>query len=159
MNKFPITPEGLHALKLELKDLKSRRPLVAAEIEAARAHGDLSENADYHAAKEKSGLLEAKIRDLEAKTSNCEVIDPAKITNPEKVVFGVSVKLEDVNSGEQKVYTILGPVESDTSKGIISIETPVAAALIGKKVGDFVEMRLPGGLKEYEVLEISTSKS
>lgn len=155
MSKFPITPLGLQLLKKELDDLKSQRPVVANEIEVARGHGDLSENADYHAAKEKSGLLEAKIRDAESKVSTANVIDPDKIKDPQKVVFGVSVKIEDIDTGEAKQITILGNYESDTKKNIISIDTPLARALIGKEASEFVEVKLPGGTKEYEVLEIS----
>lgn len=152
--KNPITPKGLETLKEDLKKFKSERPIVASEIETARAHGDLSENADYSAAKEKSGILEAKIRDLESLISNAEVIDPNKIKDPKRVVFGVTVKLEEVETGEEKKYSIYGPSESDTSKGWISIDTPLAKALIGKSLGDVVEIRLPNGKKEFEVLDI-----
>lgn len=152
--KHPITPRGLEKLKVELKSLKSERPAAAHAIELARAHGDISENADYDAAKERSGMLEAKIRDLEGRISNAQIIDPSKLINPEKVVFGVSVKLFEVESGEEKVLSIYGSAESDMTKGWISFETPMARALIGKRAGDIAELRLPGGNKSYEILEI-----
>lgn len=152
--KHPITPRGHNVLKEQLKAYKIERPVIANEIETARAHGDLSENADYHAAREKSGILEAKIRDVEAKLSTVEVIDPSKLTDLQKVVFGVTVEIEDLDSGEEKTISIYGPSESDTSKGWISIDTPLAKSLIGKEVGDVATMRLPSGVREYEVMKI-----
>jgi transcription elongation factor GreA len=130
------------------------RPELANAIEVARAHGDLSENAEYDAAKEKSGLTEAKIRDLEAKLSAAEIIDPRKLGTPSRVVFGVSVLLEDVDSGDERTVTILGADETDIDQGWISLESPLGKGLIGKEEGDTATVRLPGGAKEYEIREI-----
>ncbi len=152
--KRPTTPRGYEMMKKELKSLKAMRPEIAAAIEEARGHGDLSENADYDAAKEKSGMVEAKIRDLEAKISLSEIIDPRKIKDPQKVVFGVTVQLEEAESGESKKVTIVGADESNVDKGWISLESPMGKALIGKEAGDLVTIRLPGGVKEYEIMEI-----
>ncbi len=150
-----MTPRGYRQLRDELSRLKGMRPELAKAIEVARAHGDLSENAEYDAAKERSGLTEAKIRDLEAKLSYAEVINPADISNPEKVVFGVTVRIEDVDSGEERVLSIVGADESDVKKNLISLESPIGRGLIGREVGDIARMKLPGGVKEYEILEIS----
>jgi transcription elongation factor GreA len=137
--------------------LKAMRPEIARMIEVARGHGDLSENGDYDAAKEKSGMTEAKIRDIEARLATAEVIDPLKLGNPSRVVFGSSVKIEDVESGEQRVLSIYGAEESDVAKGWISYETPLGKSLIGKEEGDVTRVALPGGAREYEVLEIFVS--
>jgi transcription elongation factor GreA len=134
--------------------LKAMRPELARAIEIARGHGDLSENGDYDAAKEKSGMTEAKIRDIEARLAVAEVIDPRKLGPLNRVVFGSSVKIDDVDSGEQKVISIYGAEESDIEKGWISFEAPLGKALIGKESGDVVRVNLPGGTKEYEILEI-----
>ena len=123
--KRPITPRGYNALRTELQKLKAMRPELARAIEVARGHGDLSENGDYDAAKEKSGMTEAKIRDIEAKLSMADIIDPRKLSNPQKVVFGVSVRIEDVNSGEARTLAIVGADESDADRGWISIESPL----------------------------------
>jgi transcription elongation factor GreA len=152
--KRPITPRGYNAMRLELQKLKAMRPELARAIEVARGHGDLSENGDYDAAKEKSGMTEAKIRDLEAKLSMAEIIDPRKLAEPQKVVFGVSVKIEDVNSGESRGLTIVGADESDVDQGWISIESPLGRGLIGKELGDVARVQLPAGIREYEILEI-----
>jgi transcription elongation factor GreA len=141
-------------MRLELQKLKAMRPELARAIEVARGHGDLSENGDYDAAKEKSGMTEAKIRDLEAKLSMAEIIDPRKLAEPQKVVFGVSVKIEDVNSGESRGLTIVGADESDVDQGWISIESPLGRGLIGKELGDVARVQLPAGIREYEILEI-----
>jgi transcription elongation factor GreA len=137
--------------------LKAMRPEIARMIEVARGHGDLSENGDYDAAKEKSGMTEAKIRDIEARLATAEVIDPLKLGKPSRVVFGSSVKIEDVESGEQRVLSIYGAEESDVAKGWISYETPLGKSLIGKEEGDVTRVALPGGAREYEVLEIFVS--
>jgi transcription elongation factor GreA len=126
-------------------------------IEVARGHGDLSENGDYDAAKEKSGMTEAKIRDIEARLAMAEVIDPRKLGTPSRVVFGSSVKIEDLDSGDKKVLSIYGAEETDIEKGWISFEAPLGKALIGKEEGDVVKVPLPGGAREYEVLEIFVS--
>lgn len=138
----------------ELQRLKAMRPELALAIEVARGHGDLSENGDYDAAKEKSGMTEAKIRDLEAKLSLADIIDPLKISSPEKVVFGVSVIIEDVDSGEERTLSIYGADESDVERGWISIESPLGRGLIGKAQGEIAKVQLPGGIREYEVKEI-----
>jgi transcription elongation factor GreA len=130
------------------------RPELARAIEIARGHGDLSENGDYDAAKEKSGLTEAKIRDLEAKLSMAEIIDPRKLTVSDKVVFGVSVKVEDVDSGEAKTYTIVGADESAVERGWISCESPLGRGLIGKRTGEIAKVQLPAGSRELEVIEV-----
>ena len=152
--KHPMTPRGYDSLRDELQKLKAQRPELANAIEVARGHGDLSENADYDAAKEKSGMVEAKIRDIESKLSLAEVIDPRKLSNLDRVVFGVSVKIEDVDSGEEKVLSIVGAHESDIARGRISFESPLGKGLIGKRAGDIAVMNLPAGKKEYEIHEI-----
>lgn len=153
--KRPMTPRGNRAVKAELQKLKGMRPELAQAIETARGHGDLSENADYDAAKEKSGMVEAKIRDLEGRLSNCEIIDPAQISKLDRVVFGVTVTIEDVDSGQEKSWGIYGMEESDVGRGWISFETPLAKALLGKELGDCVQVKLPGGVKEYEIMNIA----
>jgi transcription elongation factor GreA len=150
--KRPITPRGYELLREELLKLRAMRPELAQAIEIARGHGDLSENGDYDAAKEKSGMVEAKIRDLEAKLSWAEIIDPKTLGNPDKVVFGVSVRLEETESGEQRVYQVVGADESNIEKGWLSIESPLGKALIGKERGDII--KAGGAQKEYEILEI-----
>lgn len=153
--KSPMTPRGYAALRTELTRLKGMRPELARAIEVARGHGDLSENGDYDAAKEKSGMTEAKIRDIEARLALAEVIDPRKFgSDISRVVFGVSVKIEDVDSGEQRVLSIFGAEESDVEKGWISFEAPLGKALIGKELGDVAKVPLPGGAREYEIIEI-----
>ena len=153
--KRPITPRGYDALREEIQKLKAMRPELAKAIEIARGHGDLSENADYDAAKEKSGMVEAKIRNIDSILSNCEVIDPNKINSTDKVVFGVTVEIEDVDSGETKKISLVGPDESDADKGWISIESPLGRSLIGQELGGIAKVNLPSGTKEYEVMEIS----
>ena len=156
--KRPMTPRGYAALRTELTRLKAMRPELARAIEIARGHGDLSENGDYDAAKEKSGMTEAKIRDIEARLAMAEVIDPRKLGEEiNRVVFGVSVKIEDIESGEQRTLSIFGAEESDIEKGWISFEAPLGKALIGKELGDVAKVPLPGGAREYEILEIFVS--
>jgi len=152
--KKTMTPRGNAAIREELRQLKAQRPEIAHAIEVARGHGDLSENGDYDAAKNKSGMVEAKIRECEMLLSQAEIVDPSKILDPQRVTFGVTVKIEDVDSGEQKNLSIYGSEESDVSKGWISYESPLAHALIGKEVGETFTAKLPGGLKEYEILDI-----
>ena len=152
--KRPITPRGYAALRSELQRLRSLRPELAKAIEIARGHGDLSENGDYDAAKERSGMTEAKIRDLETKLSMADIIDPARYKELTRVVFGVSVKIEDIDSGDSKTLSIVGADESDVDRGWISCESPLGRALIGKEEGDVARVNLPGGRKEYEVREI-----
>ncbi|MDC0358598.1 transcription elongation factor GreA [Oligoflexia bacterium] len=152
--KYPMTPRGYNAMREELRTLKGMRPELANAIEVARAHGDLSENADYDAAKEKSGMVEAKIRDLELKLTTAEIIDPSKLKNPDRVVFGVTTKVEDLDSGDTRVVSIVGADESNIEKGRISLESPLGRSLIGKEIGDTATVKLPAGVREYEVLEI-----
>ena len=152
--KFPMTPSGFATMKAHLKRLKDvDRPANSRAIEIARGHGDLSENADYSAAKEEQGLIEAKIRELEAKTLMAEVIDPTKLSGS-RVKFGATVTIEDSESGETQRYTIVGEHEADIKKGRISIGAPVARALIGKELGDNVTVTTPKGKREYEVTEV-----
>ncbi len=152
--KVPMTPRSYAALRDELQKLKSSRPELAHAIEVARELGDISENADYDAAKEKSGMVEAKIRDIEAKLAHAQIINPAQISDPKKVMFGVSVRILDVNTDEQKVFMLVGADESNVQKGLVSFESPIGKSLIGKSVGDVVTMQLPGGKREYEITEI-----
>ncbi len=157
--KLPMTPRGYASLRRELTQLKAMRPELAQAIEIARGHGDLSENADYDAAKEKSGMTEAKIRDIEARLAMADVIDPRKVTDFSRVVFGVTVTIEDLDSGEERILSIFGAEETDISKGWISFEAPLGKALIGRELGDVVKVPLPGGAREYEIIEISVSYS
>lgn len=150
-----MTAKGKIQLAEELVRLKSvDRPRIVKEIETARAHGDLSENAEYHAAKDKQGQLEGRIRYLEDQIGRAEVIDMSKLTD-ERVVFGVYVKLVDVEGDKEFSYQIVGEVESDIAQGKISITSPIAKALIGREVGDSVVVQTPGGRRELEVVEIS----
>jgi len=154
MNKYPMTPQGYEKLREELKKLKTKdRYEVAQEIEVARSHGDLSENAEYDAAKEKQGHLEARIRDLEERLSLAEVIDPATL-NTHRVVFGATVILEDLESEEELTIQIVGHDEADAKQGKISVHAPLARALIGKEVDDEVVVKAPGGTRTYGVMEI-----
>ncbi len=158
MPKYPITPEGLQRMNEELIKLKTLdRPRIIEAIAEAKAQGDLSENAEYAAAKEEQGMIEAKISDLESKTASAEVIDPSEV-NSDKVQFGATVTLLDVDTNSLKKYKIVGDFESDLSKGYISIFSPIANAMLGKKVGDEVESQTPRGLKYYEVNKIEYVK-
>ena len=151
-----LTKAGAQALQAELKRLKSEdRPKVIAAIAEARAHGDLSENAEYDAAKEQQGFIEGRIAELESSLSIAEIIDPAKIGRDGKVVFGARVKLYDVDQDEEVNYQLVGNLEADLSAGKISISSPIGKALIGKHEGDEVEFKAPGGLQTYEILGVS----
>ncbi|HUS29553.1 MAG TPA: transcription elongation factor GreA [Kofleriaceae bacterium] len=153
-DKFPMTPSGYATMKAHLYRLKNVDRLANSKaIEIARGHGDLSENADYSAAKEEQGLIEAKIRELEAKIAMAEVIDPTKLSGS-RVKFGATVTIEDSESGETQRYTIVGEHEADIKKGRISVGAPVARALIGKEIGDAVTVTTPKGKREYEVTEV-----
>jgi transcription elongation factor GreA len=155
MTKYPITPGGLKKLQEELKRLKAvERPKVIEAISEARGHGDISENAEYDAAKEQQAFLEKKIREIENKVANADVVDPAAMTT-ERVVFGLQVKVQDLDSGEEISYQIVGVDEADIALQRISISSPVARALIGKTVGDVVQVQIPRGLRELEILDIS----
>ncbi len=152
--KFPMTPTGYASMRAQLNKLKNvDRPANSRAIEIARGHGDLSENADYSAAKEEQGLIEAKIRELETKLNLAEVIDPTKLSGT-RVRFGATVTIEDTESGESQTYTIVGEHEADIKRGRISIGAPVARALIGKDVGDTVTVQNPKGKREYEVSKV-----
>lgn len=154
MSSFPITPEGLERIKKQLHQLKTvERPRISKEIGAARELGDLSENFEYHAAKDKQGLVEAQIRDLEAKIANAQVIDPKKLTGT-RVVFGARVTLCDVDSEEERCFQILGEVEASVEEGRISVSSPLARALIGKEVGDEVRIPGKGGQRTVEIIEV-----
>lgn len=155
MTRIPMTPEGYNALKEELERLISHeRPAVIKAIAEARAHGDLSENAEYHAAREKQSFIEGRIQELQAKISLAEVIDPSKI-NQKKVAFGAKVKVYDFNSDEEFEFKLVGPDETNVKEGKISITSPVGKALIGKEVGDRVIVKAPARTIEYEILEIT----
>lgn len=155
MQRVPMTPTGHQKLKEELdRLLKVERPENVKAIAEARAHGDLSENAEYHAAKERQGFIEGRIQEINAKLAHANVIDPSKISH-DKVAFGATVKLLDVDTDEEKVFFLVGPEEADVKQGKISIHSPIAKSLIGKKEGDSVTVRVPARTIEYEVLEIS----
>ena len=153
MDKIPITREGFDRLDPELKRLKSvERPEIIAAIAEARAHGDLSENAEYHSAKEKQSFIEGRIKELEAVISLAEVIDTAKLSGPIK--FGATVALVDEDTDEERTYRLVGEYEADIEAGRLNMKSPLARALIGKDVGDSVEVATPGGQRSYEVLAI-----
>ena len=155
MGTIPLTVRGAQRLKEELQRLKSvERPAVIAAIAEARAQGDLSENAEYDAAKEKQGFIEGRIAEIEAKLAVAQVIDPASLDPDGRIVFGVTVDLEDLTSGEKVTYQIVGDDEADIKDGKISVSSPIARALIGKYSGDSAEVRAPGGLRGYEVLDV-----
>ena len=155
IEKVPMTIEGLAALEAELQRLKAvERPRMIAAISEARAHGDLSENAEYHAAKEQQGHNETRVADLEDKLSRADVIDVSKLGG-DSVKFGASVKLVDEDTDEEVTYRIVGEYEADVKKGKISITSPIARALIGKKKGDQVEVATPKGAKAYEILKVA----
>lgn len=155
MQRYPMTPQGHAALEAELKQLKTvERPRITAAIAEAREHGDLKENAEYHAAREQQGLSEARIRDIEAKLGGAQVIDPTTLPQDGRVVFGVTVVIEDVDSGYQKRYKIVGEDEADVKVGKISVGSPIAKGLIGKSEGDEAKIQTPSGLAEYEIVEV-----
>lgn len=145
-----MTPSGAQKLRDELARLKEERPKISREIGVAREHGDLSENAEYHAAKERQGLVEARIKDLEDKLARAEIIDPKKL-NGDKVRFGATVTLTNLDTDEEVRYQIVGADEADIDNGRISISAPLARALIGKSAGDEVQVQLPAGVRHYEV--------
>jgi transcription elongation factor GreA len=155
MSKFPMTLQGARALEEELKHLKSvMRPQITQAIAEARELGDLKENAEYHAAREQQGLVEARIRDIEAKLSNAQVIDVTAIAPSGKVIFGTTVELVNLDTDESVVYQIVGDDEADLKLRKISVSSPIARALIGKMEGDSVSVQTPGGLVEFEVVEV-----
>jgi transcription elongation factor GreA len=155
MSKIPITMIGAELLRNELHKLKSvERHAVITAIAEARAHGDITENAEYEAARERQGFIEGRIIELEAKLSNCQIIDPALLDDDGRVVFGSTVELIDTSGAETVSYQIVGEDEADIKLGKISYSSPIAKALIGKSEGDVVEVRTPGGLKEFEIGDV-----
>jgi transcription elongation factor GreA len=155
LSQFPVTVRGAELLKEELQRLRSvDRPYIIQAIAEARAQGDLSENAEYEAAKERQSFIEGRIAELEAKLSNLQVIDPKTLNAEGRIVFGSTVNIEDLDSGDNKTYQIVGEDEADIKNGKISVSSPIARGLIGKSVGDVAEITAPGGLKEYEVLDV-----
>ena len=155
MGKFPITRVGVELLKAELHRLKTvERPAVITAIAEARAHGDISENAEYDAAREKQGFIEGRILELEGKLANAQIIDPALLEDDGRVVFGTTVELIDTAGSESMTYQIVGEDEADIKSGKISYSSPIAKALIGKFSGDVAEVRTPGGVKELEIVDV-----
>jgi len=155
MSKVPLTERGAEKLREELKQLKSvDRPRVIQAIAEARAHGDLKENAEYHAAKEQQGFIEGRIKDLESKLSHAQIIDVTQLSPSGRVVFGSTVVLSDEEDGSQTTYQIVGEDEADARLGMISYTSPIARALIGKEEGDVVVVRAPGGDRHYEIIEV-----
>ncbi len=155
MTKVPITVRGAAALREELNRLKGvDRQRVTQAIAEARAHGDLKENAEYHAAREQQGFIEARVRDIEGKLSNCQVINPADLNAGGKVVFGATVEIIDENSGDETTYQIVGEDEADIKAGRISYSSPIARALIGKEESDVVKVSTPGGDKSLEIVAV-----
>lgn len=155
MSKVPLTVKGAERLREELHRLKTiERPNVIAAIAEARSHGDLSENAEYDAAKERQGFIEGRIQDVEAKLSNSQIIDPTLLDADGRCVFGATVDLEDQDSGDPVTYQIVGEDEADIKAGKISYNSPVARALIGKYAGDIAQVQAPGGMREYEIIDV-----
>ncbi len=155
MSKVPLTVTGAERLRTELQQLKTvQRPAIIAAIAEARSHGDLSENAEYHAAKERQSFIEGRIAELEAKLANAQIINPAMIDADGRCVFGATVDLEDMGNGEVVTYQIVGEDEADIKQGKISVSSPIARALIGKQQGDVAEVQAPGGVREYEILDV-----
>jgi len=155
VTKYPLTVVGAEKLRAELQHLKSvERPTVILAIAEARAHGDLSENAEYDAAKEKQGFVEGRIADLEGKLSNAQIIDPTTLDADGRIVFGATVELEDAASGDTVTYQIVGDDEANIKQGKISVSSPISRALIGKYAGDNVDVQAPGGVRKYEVLDV-----
>ena len=155
MNKVPLTVKGAELLRDELQRLKTiERPAVVAAIAEARAHGDLSENAEYDAAKERQGFIEGRIKEVEGKLSNAQIIDPALLDADGRCVFGATVEMEDQDSGNSVTYQIVGEDEADIKAGKISVNSPVARGLSGKYAGDLAQVQTPGGIREYEIIDV-----
>lgn len=155
MNKVPLTVFGAELLRAELQNLKNvERPSVIAAIAEARSHGDLSENAEYDAAKERQSFVEGRIAEVEGKLSNAQIIDPKLLDAEGRCVFGATVELEELESGDRATYQIVGDDEADIKQRKISIGSPIARALIGKQAGDVAEVQAPGGIREYEILDV-----
>jgi transcription elongation factor GreA len=155
VSKVPLTARGAEQLREELKQLKSvERPKVVEAIATARAHGDLKENAEYHAAKDQQGFMEARIRDIEAKLANAQIIDVTQLSPSDRVVFGATVRLVDVDDDAEASYRIVGEDEADIKRGLLSVASPIARALIAKHAGDTVEVTTPSGKRTYEIVEV-----
>jgi transcription elongation factor GreA len=155
MTRKPLTKKGAEKLRQDLRRLKTvDRPRVIQAIAEARAHGDLSENAEYHAAREQQGFIEGRIKSIEHALSHCEIIDVAVLPASTRVVFGATVELSDQDDGTEMRYQIVGEFEADARLGLISITSPIARALVGKSAGDVVEVAVPGGLKAYEIVTV-----
>ena len=155
MNKVPMTARGAEALRAELKELKTeKRPRVVQAIAEAREHGDLKENAEYHAAREQQSFIEGRIAEIEGKLSNAQIIDVTKLNPGGKIVFGATVELCSEDTGEEVTYQIVGDDEADIKLNRISVSSPIARALIGKEEGDIASVQAPGGIREYEILSI-----
>lgn len=155
MNQIPMTVKGAEALRKELEHLKSvKRPQIIAAIADAREHGDLKENAEYHAAREQQGFCEGRIQEIEAKLSNVQIIDVTKMPNNGRVIFGATVKIENVDTEEQMQYRIVGDDEADIKHNLISVNSPIARAMIGKEIDDAFILQTPGGEVEYEILSV-----
>ena len=155
MNRVPLTVRGAEQLRKELEELKTvKRPQVIEAIATARAHGDLKENAEYHAAREQQSFIEGRIKNIEGKLSNAEIIDVTKLNANGRIVFGTTVVLADDESGNESTYTIVGEDEADIKQGMISVTSPIARAMIGKEEGDIVTVEAPAGNKDYEVVEV-----
>ncbi len=155
MSKIPLTVYGAEKLRAELHDLKTvKRSQIIAAIAEARAHGDLSENAEYAAAKERQSFIEGRIAEIESKLSNAQVIDPATLDADGRCVFGATIELEDQTSGDTVTYQIVGDDEADIKAGKISISSPIARALIGKSAGDVADVQAPGGVRSFEIIEV-----
>jgi len=155
MSKVPLTVAGAEKLREELHRLKTvERPNVIAAIAEARSHGDLSENAEYDAAKERQGFVEGRIQEVEGKLSNAQIIDPKLLDADGRCVFGATVDIEDQDSGDAKTYQIVGEDEADIKAGKLSVASPMARALIGKYAGDIAQVQAPGGIREYEIIDV-----
>lgn len=155
MKRTPMTLRGAEALRVELKRLKSQdRPNIIKAIAEARGHGDLSENAEYHAAREQQGFIEGRIKEIEGKLANAEVIEPSKLTNTGRVIFGALVELEDQENGERVIYQVVGEDEADIRAGRISVSSPIARALVGKSCGEVVDVAAPRGTRSYEIIAV-----
>ncbi len=153
MEKIPMTRRGYDALDVELKQLKTvDRPAIIRDIAEAREHGDLSENAEYHAAREKQGFIEGRVKEIEGVLSKADIIDPTRLGG--SIKFGATVALADDDTGDEKTYQIVGETEADIESGLLNIRSPLARALIGKDEGDSVEVKTPGGTRSYEILSI-----
>jgi len=154
VSKVPLTSRGASQLQNELKRLKTERPEISAAIATAREHGDIKENAEYHAAKEQQGLAEGRVRDIEAKLSNAQIIDVSQVNARGRVVFGSTVHLVNIDNDEETRYQLVGEDEADIKAGLLSIGSPIARALIGKEAGDVVDVQAPGGTRSYEISSV-----